>query len=98
MSRDNVRGHDPSRSTFVLHPYPTPHYTTADAPPPFVGPYPYRASGKTATTTLEDGERARRKAEEQSIAANIALHYAIPPLTLANEDPVVAQGLHYPQR
>ena len=65
-----------------------------DAPPPYVGSYPYRTSagGSTPASRAVTREQEAR----QSLAANLAMHYAAP--AIADDDPTVAQGLRYPQR
>lgn len=42
------------------------------------------------------GAIARQEKAEQSLAANLAMHFAVP--RIADEDNIVAEGMHYPQR
>lgn len=65
-----------------------------DAPPPFVGNYPFRTSEKGGLAAR--GELTLQEKEERHFAANVAMHFAVP--LIAGMDTVVAQGLHYPQR
>lgn len=57
--------------------------------------YPFRTSGRDKKSATWEAVTREEKAE-MSLAANLAMHYAVP--TLANEDSIVAQGIHYPQR
>lgn len=65
----------------------------ADAPAPFVGSYPFRSSEEAATAAR--GSR-RQLSLERSFTENLAMHFAVP--KIAEDDPTVAQGLHYPKR
>ncbi|CAM9128118.1 unnamed protein product [Sphacelaria rigidula] len=64
-----------------------------DAPPPYVGSYPFRTSSAGRLDTAE-GKSAREA--ESAFADNMALHFAVP--DIAHEDPIVSEGLRYPQR
>ena len=65
-----------------------------DAPPPYVGSYPFRSSA--GGTTPASRAVTRKQDAQQSFAASLALHFAAP--GIADDDVTVAQGLHYPQR
>lgn len=65
-----------------------------DAPPPFVGSYPYRSSAGGVTAASQ--AVTREQGAQKSVATNLALHYAAP--AIADDDATVLQGLRYPQR
>lgn len=65
-----------------------------DAPPPYVGSYPFRSSTGGATPATRVA--TREQDAQQFLAANLALHFASP--AIADDDATVAQGLRYPQR
>ena len=67
---------------------------STDAPPPYVGSYPFRSCAGGATPASR--AVTREQDAQQSLAANIALHFAAP--AIADDDATVAQGLRYPQR
>lgn len=66
----------------------------SDAGSPFVGTYPFRTSEKGAT--LKAGLVTREAKAEQAVAADLAAHFVVP--EVAAQDPMVAQGLQFPQR
>lgn len=65
-----------------------------DAPPPYVGSYPFRSSAGGVTPASR--AVTREQGAQQSLAANLVLHFAAP--AIADDDVTVAQGLRYPQR